>query len=56
VTRRFVAHAERRHGEQPLEVLAAVVGRRIDPADGCQLPQPEVALLLARAQEEVASA
>ena len=55
VRRRLVAHAERHDRDQRLEALVGVVGHRVDPADAGELAEPEVALLLARAQEEVAA-
>ena len=55
-TRRLVAHAEGHDGEQRPQRLVAVVGDRVDPAEGGELAEPEVALLLAGAQHEVGPA
>ena len=51
---RGLGKAERHHGHERLERLVVVVGRGIDAALGGQLSQPEVALLGAGAEEEVA--
>ena len=40
---------------RPRKRLVAVIGQRVDAAEGGQLPEPEVPLLLAGAQEEVAA-
>ena len=46
--------AEGHHRDERPQGLVLVVGDGVDPAQGRQLAQPEVPLLLAGAQEEVA--
>ena len=55
VAGRRVAHAERHDGEQIVEGFVAFVGERVDATHRCELPEPEVSLLVARAHEEVAA-
>ena len=55
VLRRLILDAERHHGEQRAEIGAVVVGVLVEPPDGRELAEPEVALTGAGTQEEVAA-